>query len=58
MNEFDNRPVADTPLSETLVEEVKQELVEIDNDSLDSHAERYEKLHNRLTEALSSIEGM
>ena len=58
MSEINDRPVGDVPLSESLVEEVKQELLEIDSDSLDSHAERYEKLHNRLTEALSSIEGM
>lgn len=48
----------DRPTSEILVEEVKRELSEIDTEVLDNHAERYENLHNKLTEALSSIEGM
>lgn len=43
---------------EELVAEVKSELAEVDSDLLDNHAARYENLHNKLTEALSSIEGM
>lgn len=43
---------------ETLVTEVKEELTSIDSAELNEHAERYETLHTKLTQALSSIEGM
>jgi len=43
---------------ESLVVEVKDELVDIDSLELNDHALRYEALHAKLNEALSSIEGM
>ena len=41
-----------------LLSEVKQELEVVDNSELSEHAQRYENLHAKLNEALSSIEGM
>lgn len=43
---------------ESLVAEVKSELAAIDSTELGDHAARYEALHTKLSEALSSIEGM
>ena len=46
------------PQQEELVSEVKEELSQIDLTDLNDHAQRYEELHKKLNEALSSIEGM
>jgi hypothetical protein len=42
----------------TLVEEVKVELAEIDSSDLSEHSARFEALHGKLQEALSTIDGL
>jgi hypothetical protein len=42
----------------TLVEEVKAELAEIDSSDLNEHSARFEALHGKLQEALSTIDGL
>ena len=43
---------------ENLVEEVRSELVEIDAMQINNHGDRYEQLHQKLSSALSSIDGL
>jgi len=43
---------------ESLVEELRSELREIDAMEVGDHAARYEALHQRLNQALSSIDGL
>lgn len=43
---------------EGLVEEVRNELIEIDAMDIDAHAQRFEELHTKLATALSSIDGL
>jgi hypothetical protein len=43
---------------ESLVEESRSELQEIDSMEVGDHAERFEALHQRLNQALSSIDGL
>ena len=43
---------------ESLVEEVRSELQEIDAMEVGDHAARFEALHQRLNQALSSIDGL
>jgi hypothetical protein len=43
---------------ESLVEELRTELQEIDTMEVGDHAERFEALHQRLNQALSSIDGL
>ena len=43
---------------ESLVEELRSELLEIDAMEVGDHAERFETLHQRLNQALSSIDGL
>jgi hypothetical protein len=43
---------------ESLVEELRTELQEIDAMEVGDHAERFEPLHQRLNQALSSIDGL
>ena len=43
---------------ESLVEELRNELQEIDAMELGDHAERFELLHLPLNQALSSIDGL
>ena len=43
---------------ETLVSQVKEELTDLDSLELSDHAKRYEELHAKLNQALSSIDGM
>jgi hypothetical protein len=43
---------------ENLVAEVRAELGEMDAMDVSEHADRFEKLHNKLNTALSSIDGM
>jgi hypothetical protein len=43
---------------ESLVEESRSELQEIDAMQVADHAERFEALHQRLNQALSSIDGL
>jgi hypothetical protein len=42
----------------TLVEEVKVELANIDSSDLSEHSARFEALHGKLQEALSTIDGL
>jgi hypothetical protein len=43
---------------EAFVEELRAELQEIDAMQVGDHAERFEALHQKLNQALSSIDGM
>jgi hypothetical protein len=43
---------------ENLVEDLRAELQEIDAMEVGDHAERFETLHQRLNQALSSIDGL
>ena len=43
---------------ESLVEEIRNELVEIDALQINDHAIRFEELHTKLATALSSIDGL
>ena len=43
---------------EGLVEEVRNELIEIDAMDINAHAQRFEELHTKLATALSSIDGL
>ena len=42
----------------TLVDGVKAELSEIDSSDLSEHSARFEALHGKLQEALSTIDGL
>jgi hypothetical protein len=42
----------------TLLDEVKSELNEIDSSDLSEHSARFEALHGKLQEALSTIDGL
>jgi hypothetical protein len=42
----------------TLVDDVKAELREIDSSDLSEHSARFEALHGKLQEALSTIDGL
>ena len=42
----------------TLVDDVKAELSEIDASELSEHSARFEALHGKLQEALSTIDGL
>ena len=42
----------------TLVDDVKAELSEIDASDLSEHSARFEVLHGKLQEALSTIDGL
>jgi len=42
----------------TLVDDVKTELSEIDSSDLSEHSARFEALHGKLQEALSTIDGL
>jgi len=42
----------------TLVEEAKAELQDIDSSDLSEHSARFEALHGKLQEALSTIDGL
>ena len=41
-----------------LVEEIRNELVEIDSLQINDHAIRFEELHTKLATALSSLDGL
>ena len=43
---------------EGLVEEIRNELVEIEPLQINAHAQRFEELHTKLATALSSIDGL
>jgi hypothetical protein len=48
----------DNVQSENLVEQIRVELVEIDAMQVNDHGDRYEQLHQKLSTALSSIDGL
>ena len=50
--------IADEVHEATLVDEVKVELNDIDSSELGEHAIRFQRLHGKLHEALSSIDGL
>lgn len=58
MNEetFQNASISSSEV--TLVDEVKAELSEIDASDLSEHAARFDSLHQKLQESLSSIDGL
>ena len=43
---------------ENLVEEIRSELMEIDSMTVNDHGDRYEQVHQKLSSALSSIDGL
>ena len=43
---------------ENLVEEIRSELAEIDAMEVNDHGDRYEQIHQKLSIALSSIDGL
>lgn len=43
---------------ESFVEELRNELQEIDSMEVGDHAQRFEALHQKLQQALSSIDGL
>ena len=45
-------------IGESLVEELRNELQEIDAMEVGDHAQRFEALHQKLNQALSSIDGL
>jgi len=48
----------ETSMSENLVEDVRNELIEIDAMAINDHARRFEELHTKMSTALSSIDGL
>jgi len=50
--------IPSTSFEENLVDQVKAELSDIDNSDLSEHAQRFESLHGKLSEALNSIDGL
>ena len=58
---FENNEVLSENVSTvevTLVDDVKAELSDIDSSDLSEHSARFEALHERLQEALSTIDGL
>jgi hypothetical protein len=58
---FDNNGAQEQRTSSielTLVDDVKAELSEIDASDLSEHSARFEALHGKLQEALSTIDGL
>ena len=49
---------SDHTQGENLVEEIRSDLVEIDAMEVNDHGDRYEQLHQKLSTALSSIDGL
>ncbi len=47
-----------TTVEVTLVDDVKAELSDIDSSDLNEHSARFEALHGKLQEALSTIDGL
>ena len=48
----------ETAQENTLADEVRSELSEIDSLDITEHAERFENLHKKLHEALTTIDGL
>jgi len=61
MDQSQNHGSQNSPQSfngETFVEDLRGELQEIDSMEVGDHAQRFEALHQKLNQALSSIDGM
>ncbi len=58
MNEFQDTSSVSDVGDVNLLEEVKSELQEIDSSDLNEHSARFEALHGKLQEALSTIDGL
>jgi hypothetical protein len=61
MNQSQNNGTQNSTQSfngETFVEDLRGELQEIDAMEVGDHAKRFEALHQKLNQALSSIDGM
>jgi hypothetical protein len=56
-NSADNSEV-NPSIEVTLVDDVKTELSDIDASDLSEHSARFEALHGKLQEALSTIDGL
>ena len=54
----DTQNVAQPFNGESFVEDLRAELQEIDAMEVGDHAQRFEALHQKLNQALSSIDGM
>jgi hypothetical protein len=54
----DSNTTKQTFNGEAFVEDLRAELQEIDAMQVGDHAERFETLHEKLNQALSSIDGM
>ena len=50
--------VGNASIEVTLVDDVKTELSDIDASDLSEHSARFEALHGKLQEALSTIDGL
>ena len=49
----------DQPINgENLVEKIRNELTEIDSMAINDHSQRFEELHQLLSGAISSIDGL
>ncbi len=46
------------PINENFVEEIRAELADIDQLPIHEHASEFERLHNKLGTALSTIDGL
>jgi hypothetical protein len=57
-NEMNEQNPTDHFTDSELVEQVKIELNDIDSSDLTEHSARFEALHGKLQEALSSIDGL
>ena len=58
---FENSAVSsegNASIEVTLVDDVKTELSDIDTSDLSEHSARFEALHGKLQEALSTIDGL
>jgi hypothetical protein len=58
VNEFQDTSSVSDVGDVNLLEEVKSELQEIDSSDLNEHSARFEALHGKLQEALSTIDGL
>lgn len=54
-NEFENQSQSS---EESIVDGVRRELEEIDSSDLSEHAARFEALHKKLQDSLTSIDGL
>jgi hypothetical protein len=58
MSDFNQSSNNDAVQEDSLVDSVRVELEEIDASDLSEHAARFDALHQKLTTALNSIDGL